>query len=78
VANHDVTLSAVSPAPVAKLQAYKRRMGWTFPWAFSHGSDFKFDFNVSFPEEQQREGGIEDNCRRGGHAIDSARLLDVR
>ena len=56
LANHDVTLSAVSRAPLAKLQAYKRRMGWTFPWASSHGSDFNFDFNVAFTEEQQREG----------------------
>jgi predicted dithiol-disulfide oxidoreductase (DUF899 family) len=54
LANHDVTLSAVSRAPLAKLQAYKRRMGWTFPWASSLGSDFNFDFNVSFTEEQQR------------------------
>ena len=56
LANHDVMLSAVSRAPLAKLQAYKRRMGWTFPWASSFGSDFNFDFNVSFTEEQQREG----------------------
>ena len=56
LANHDVTLSAVSRAPLAKLQAYKRRMGWTFPWASSLGSDFNFDFNVSFTEEQQRDG----------------------
>ena len=47
LANHDVMLSAVSRAPLAKLQAYKRRMGWTFPWASSFGSDFNFDFNVS-------------------------------
>ena len=56
LANHDVMLWAVSRAPLAKLQAYKRRMGWTFPWASSLGSDFNFDFNVSFTEEQQREG----------------------
>jgi predicted dithiol-disulfide oxidoreductase (DUF899 family) len=59
LANHDVTLSAVSRAPLAKLQAYKRRMGWTFPWASSLSGDFNFDFNVWFTEEQQREGGIE-------------------
>ena len=59
LANHDVTLSAVSRAPLAKLEAYKRRMGWTFPWASSHGDDFNFDFNVSITEEQQREGGVE-------------------
>jgi predicted dithiol-disulfide oxidoreductase (DUF899 family) len=64
LANHDVTLSAVSRAPLAKLQEYKRRMGWTFPWASSFGSDFNFDFNVQFSEEQQREGGIEYNYRR--------------
>src|SRR3989454_236011 len=64
LANHDVTLSAVSRAPLAKLQAYKRRMGWTFPWASSFGSDFNFDFSVGFSEEQQREGGIEYNYRR--------------
>src|SRR3984957_227594 len=56
LANHDVTLSAVSRAPLAKLQAYKRRMGWIFPWASSLGKDFNFDFNVSLTEEQQREG----------------------
>jgi predicted dithiol-disulfide oxidoreductase (DUF899 family) len=70
LANHDVTLSAVSRAPLAKLQPYKRRMGWTFPWASSFGSDFNFDFNVWFTEEQQREGVIEYNYRRGGHAMD--------
>ncbi|MER8481304.1 DUF899 domain-containing protein [Mesorhizobium sp. M1322] len=64
LANHDVTLSAVSRARLAKLQAYKRRMGWTFPWASSHGSDFNFDFDVSFTEEQQREEGIEYNYVR--------------
>lgn len=56
LANHDVMLWAVSRAPLSKLQAYKRRMGWTFPWASSRGGDFNFDFNVSFTEQQQREG----------------------
>src|SRR6058998_2724743 len=64
LANHDVTLAAVSRAPLAKLQAYKRRMGWTFPWASSFGSDFNLDFNVWFTEEQQREGLVEYNYRR--------------
>src|SRR6058998_1715963 len=64
LANHDVTLLAVSRAPLAKLQAYKRRMRWTFPWASSLGSDFNFDFNVWFTEEQQLEGDIEYNYRR--------------
>jgi predicted dithiol-disulfide oxidoreductase (DUF899 family) len=65
LANHDVMLWAVSRAPLAKLQAYKRRMGWTFPWASSHGGDFNFDFNVQLTEEQQREGGYQYNYRPG-------------
>ncbi len=63
LANHDVTLAAVSQAPLAKLEAYKRRMGWTFPWASSLGSDFNFDFDVSVTKEQQREGAVEYNYR---------------
>src|SRR5246127_3598073 len=61
LANHDVTLSAVSRAPLVKLQASKERMGWTFPWASSLGSDFNFDFNVWFPEAQQLDGAVEYN-----------------
>jgi predicted dithiol-disulfide oxidoreductase (DUF899 family) len=65
LANHDVMLWAVSRAPLAKLQAYQRRMGWTFPWASSLGSDFNADFNVYFTEkQQQRDGGIEYNYER--------------
>jgi predicted dithiol-disulfide oxidoreductase (DUF899 family) len=64
LANHDVMLWAVSRAPLEKLQAYKRRMGWTFPWASSFGSDFNGDFNVFFTEKQQREGSIEYNYQR--------------
>jgi predicted dithiol-disulfide oxidoreductase (DUF899 family) len=66
LANHDVALWAVSRAPLAKLEEYKRRMGWTFPWASSHSSDFNVDFNVRFTEEQQREGRIEYNYQREG------------
>jgi predicted dithiol-disulfide oxidoreductase (DUF899 family) len=77
LANHDVTLSAVSRAPIAKLQAYKRRMGWTFPWASSFGSDFNADFGVSFTEEQQRKGTIEYNYERGGHAMDETRVPEI-
>jgi predicted dithiol-disulfide oxidoreductase (DUF899 family) len=80
LAHHDVMLWGVSRAPLAKLQAYKQRMGWTFPWASSAPSDFNADFNVWFSEEQQRSGGIDYNYRReapfvaqsgggaGGHA----------
>ncbi|WP_020204456.1 DUF899 domain-containing protein [Cupriavidus sp. WS] len=72
LAHHDVMLAAVSRAPLAKLLAYRRRMGWTFPWASSLGGDFNFDFNVAVTEAQQRAGDVEYNYRRGGHAMDAA------
>ena len=62
--NHDVVLWAVSRAPLAKLQAYKRRMGWSFPWASSQNTDFNIDFNVGLTVEQQRAGDFEYNYRR--------------
>src|SRR5439155_1732125 len=63
LANHDVMLWAISRAPLAKLQAFRQRMGWTFPWASSFDSDFNWDFSMSLTEEQQREGGTEYNYR---------------
>ncbi len=77
LAHHDVTLSAVSRAPLAKLQAYKRRMGWTFPWASSLGSDFNSDFDVAPTEEEQREGTVAYNYRRSRHAMDAAEVPEV-
>jgi predicted dithiol-disulfide oxidoreductase (DUF899 family) len=71
LANHDVTLATVSRAPLAKLQAYKRRMGWTFPWASSLDGDFNFDFDVSLTEQQQREGSVEYNYRREAPLVGS-------
>jgi predicted dithiol-disulfide oxidoreductase (DUF899 family) len=61
--HHDVALIAVSRAPIATLEAYKRRMGWTFPWVSSMDSDFNFDFNTSFTEEDQRSGPVDYNYR---------------
>jgi predicted dithiol-disulfide oxidoreductase (DUF899 family) len=61
LANHDVTLMAISRAPIAAIQAYKERMGWGFPWASSHDTDFNYDFNTSVTEEQQRSGAAEYN-----------------
>ncbi|MDB5040041.1 MAG: thioredoxin [Candidatus Eremiobacteraeota bacterium] len=63
LANHDVTLHAVSRAPLAKLQAYKQRMGWSFPWASSFESDFNYDFAVAHTKEQQQSGAVEYNFR---------------
>jgi predicted dithiol-disulfide oxidoreductase (DUF899 family) len=70
--NHDVTFAAVSRAPLAKLQAYKRRMAWTFPWASSFGSDFGADFNVWFSEEQQSAGTVDYNYRREQRWVQSS------
>ncbi len=67
--NHDVMLWAVSRAPLEKLQAYKRRMGWSFPWASASPGDFNADFSVGFTPEQQREG-IEYNYRREPPVLD--------
>ena len=66
LANHDVTLCAVSRAPLAKLQAYKRRMGWSFPWASSFGSDFNYDFQAAHTREQAEAGVVEYNFRAVG------------
>jgi predicted dithiol-disulfide oxidoreductase (DUF899 family) len=63
LANHDVTLCAVSQAPLAKLQAYKRRMGWSFPWASSYDSDFNYDFRVTHSTEEWESGAVEYNYR---------------
>ncbi len=83
--HHDVGMIAVSRAPIAALQAYRRRMGWTFPWASSLDSNFNFDFNTSFTEAQQRSGTIDYNYRptdttwlqereRAGGAIEHAAM----
>ena len=63
LANHDVTLCAVSRAPLAKIQAYQRRMGWTFPWASSYGSDFNVDFGVAHTKEEWEAGAVRYNFR---------------
>ena len=64
LANHDVMLWAVSRAPLAKLQAYKARMGWTFPWASSVAGEFNRDLHVWFTREEERAGSVEYNYHR--------------
>jgi predicted dithiol-disulfide oxidoreductase (DUF899 family) len=63
LANHDVTLCAVSRAPLAKLQAYKRRMGWSFPWASSFENDFNYDFGVAHTAAEWQSGAVDYNFR---------------
>ncbi|HKR08279.1 MAG TPA: DUF899 domain-containing protein, partial [Gemmatimonadaceae bacterium] len=71
--NHDVMMMAVSRAPLKKIQAYKKRMGWTFPWASSFGSDFNYDFNAGITEEQQRSGSVEYNYQ----TVDTRKQLEA-
>ncbi len=59
--NHDVTYVAVSRAPIEKIEAYRKRMGWKFPWVSSYGSDFNFDFHVSFTPEELASGSVRYN-----------------
>jgi predicted dithiol-disulfide oxidoreductase (DUF899 family) len=63
LANHDVTLCVVSRAPLAKLQGYKGRMGWSFPWASSFDSDFNYDFHTAHTKEEWDSGAVEYNFR---------------
>lgn len=58
LANHDVTLGVVSRAPLANLQAYKRRMGWSFEWASSFNSDFNFDFQAAHTTKEWESGAV--------------------
>ena len=59
--HHNVTILAASRAPLAKILAYKKRMGWDFPWVSSFGSDFNYDFRVSFSKDQVASGAIDYN-----------------
>ncbi|UES53668.1 MULTISPECIES: thioredoxin family protein [Roseibium] len=61
LANHDVTMIAVSRAPLADIERYRKRMGWTFGWVSSFGSDFNYDFRVSFTPEEVATGHIDYN-----------------
>ena len=61
--HHDVTMIAVSRAPLEKLTAYRKRMGWRFPWVSSNGSDFNFDYHVSFTKEELASGKVMYNYR---------------
>src|SRR5262249_14441243 len=72
--NHDVAFTAVSRAALPKLLAYRQRMGWAFPWASSAGSEFNFDFGVSFTEESVARGGSYNFRELEGWQLDPANL----
>jgi predicted dithiol-disulfide oxidoreductase (DUF899 family) len=63
LANHDVTLCAVSRAPLDKINAFQQRMGWTFPWASAYASDFNFDFGAAYTKEEWEAGAVSHNFR---------------
>jgi predicted dithiol-disulfide oxidoreductase (DUF899 family) len=76
--NHrDITMAAVSRAPYPKLAAYEARMGWNFPWYSSAGSDFNFDYQVSFTPEELNAGEVEYNYRRTGWSGSEAPGISV-
>jgi predicted dithiol-disulfide oxidoreductase (DUF899 family) len=79
LANHDVAFTAVSRAPLRKLQDYKRRMGWSFPWASSFQSDFNYDFHASHTEQEWQAGAVEYNFRTADYrpSEQSAGLIEI-
>ena len=68
--HHDVSYAVVSRAPIDKIEAFRKRMGWDVTWVSSHDSDFNFDFNVSFTPEQLAEGTASYNYQQGARAMD--------
>jgi predicted dithiol-disulfide oxidoreductase (DUF899 family) len=77
LAHRDVTLMAISRAPLADIEAFKRRMGWRFPWASSFGSDFNHDFGVSFTDEEIASGGVIYNFEPSPFPLEEAPGLSV-
>ena len=77
LAHRDISLVFVSRAPLATLQAYRRRMGWDIDWYSSHGSDFNFDFHVSFTPEEMAKGEMFHNFHLESFPVDEAHGVSV-
>jgi predicted dithiol-disulfide oxidoreductase (DUF899 family) len=77
LAARDTTLAAVSRAPLAKLEAFKQRMGWTFDWYSSEGGDFNYDFAVSFTPDEIKAGHVRYNFGTSGFGIEDAPGISV-
>jgi predicted dithiol-disulfide oxidoreductase (DUF899 family) len=77
LAHRDATYVAVSRAPLERIDAYKKRMGWQFPWVSSYGSDFNFDLNVSFTPQQQTDGKVVYNFETQDYACDELPGMSV-
>jgi predicted dithiol-disulfide oxidoreductase (DUF899 family) len=70
LAHRDVTLAVISRAPIAEIEAFKKRMGWRFPWVSSFNSDFNYDYHVSFPAEARAAGKVEYNYEQSDFPSD--------
>ena len=77
LANRDVTLAVISRAPIAEIQAFKTRMGWKFPWVSSFGSDFNYDYHVSFTPEERASGKVYYNYTEGPFPSEEAPGISV-
>ena len=77
LAHRDVSLVAVSRAPLAEITAFKKRMGWKFPWVSSHGSDFNHDYHVSFNPDEMAKGEVYYNYGMADFPSDEAPGLSV-
>lgn len=77
LANRDVTLAVISHAPIAEIETFKKRMGWKFHWASSFGSDFNYDYHVSFTPEERAKGKVSYNYTEMGFPSEEAPGLSV-
>jgi predicted dithiol-disulfide oxidoreductase (DUF899 family) len=75
--HRDVAFVAISRAPLPKLEAYKKRMGWRFKWLSSHGNDFNFDYHVSFTKEDEKKNEAYYNYQKGEFMMDELPGLSV-
>ena len=75
--HRDVTLAVIARAPLANIEAFKRRMGWTFTWVSSYGSDFNYDYHVSFTNDQMASGRAEYNFQNAGFPIEEGPGISV-
>ena len=75
--HRDITLVAISRAPLDKLEAYKKRMGWSFKWLSSHGNDFNYDYHVSFTPDEMKKGEVFHNFRIEQFPVEEAPGISV-
>lgn len=77
LAQRDVTFTVVSRAPLKEIEAFKKRMDWHFPWVSSYGTDFNYDYHVSFTEEERKQENVYYNYARGRFPNEEAPGMSV-